>query len=85
MQLHGADVVEMMRVVVWCLQSDFSKRPSMSLVVKVLEGSVDVENNLDYNFINPVIPRTIAGAGHQEGAIGAASTLLFPSALSGPR
>ncbi|GMP65354.1 hypothetical protein CsSME_00026181 [Camellia sinensis var. sinensis] len=85
MQLHGAEVVEMMRVVVWCLQSDFSKRPSMSLVVKVLEGSVDVENNLDYNFINPVIPRTIAGAGHQEGAIGAASTLLFPSALSGPR
>ncbi|KAI8007353.1 G-type lectin S-receptor-like serine/threonine-protein kinase SD2-5 [Camellia lanceoleosa] len=60
MQLHGAEVVEMMRVAVWCLQSDFSKRPSMSMVVKVLEGSVDVEKNLDYNFTNPAIPRSIA-------------------------
>ncbi|XP_028071737.1 G-type lectin S-receptor-like serine/threonine-protein kinase At5g24080 [Camellia sinensis] len=85
MQLHGAEVVEMMRVAVWCLQSDFSRRPSMSGVVKVLEGSVDVENNLDYNFTNPAIPRSIAAAGQQEHATGAATTLLFPSALSGPR
>ncbi|KAL7185292.1 hypothetical protein ACSBR2_027259 [Camellia fascicularis] len=85
MQLHSTEVVEMMRVAVWCLQSDFSKRPSMSVVVKVLEGSVDVDNNLDYNFINPVIRRTIADAGQQEDAIGAACTLLSPLALSGPR
>ncbi|CAL5403899.1 unnamed protein product [Camellia sinensis] len=83
MQLHGAEVVEMMRVAVWCLQSDFSKRPSMLVVVKVLEGSVDVESNLDYNVTNPVIPRSIAAAGQQEHATGAATTLLFPSALSG--
>ncbi|KAL7185287.1 hypothetical protein ACSBR2_027254 [Camellia fascicularis] len=85
MQLHGAEVVEIMRVAVWCLQSDFSKRPSMSVVVKVLEGSVDVESNLDYNFTNPAIPRLIAAAGQQEHAAGGATTLLFPSALSGPR
>ncbi|KAI8008748.1 G-type lectin S-receptor-like serine/threonine-protein kinase SD2-5 [Camellia lanceoleosa] len=84
MQLHSTEVVEMMRVAVWCLQSDFSKRPSMSVVVKVLEGSVDVDNNLDYNFMNPVIRRTIADAGQQEDAIGAACTLLSPLALSGP-
>ncbi|CAL5342840.1 unnamed protein product [Camellia sinensis] len=84
MQLHSTEVVEMMRVAVWCLQSDFSKRPSMSVVVKVLEGSVDVDNSLDYNFINPVIRRTIADAGQQEDAIGAACTLLSPLALSGP-
>ncbi|CAL5405578.1 unnamed protein product [Camellia sinensis] len=84
MQLHGAEVVEMMTVAVCCLQSDFSRRPSMSMVVKVLEGSVDVENNLDYTFFNPVIPRTSVAACHQEG-VGAASTLLFPSVLSGPR
>ncbi|THG14426.1 hypothetical protein TEA_021251 [Camellia sinensis var. sinensis] len=84
MQLHGAEVVEMMRVAVWCLQSDFSKRPSMSVVVKVLEGSIDVEKNLDYNFTNPAIPRSIAAAGQQEHATSAATTLLFPSALSGP-
>ncbi|KAI8008743.1 G-type lectin S-receptor-like serine/threonine-protein kinase SD2-5 [Camellia lanceoleosa] len=85
MQLHSTEVVEMMRVAVWCLQSDFSKRPSMSVVVKVLEGSVDVDNNLDYNFINAVIRRTIADAGQQEDAIGPACTLLSPLALSGPR
>ncbi|KAI7979848.1 G-type lectin S-receptor-like serine/threonine-protein kinase SD2-5 [Camellia lanceoleosa] len=85
MQLHSTEVVEMMRVAVWCLQSDFSKRPSMSVVVKVLEGSVDVDNNLDYNFINPVIRRTIADASQQEDAIGAVCTLLSPLALSGPR
>ncbi|KAI7979856.1 hypothetical protein LOK49_Contig233G00002 [Camellia lanceoleosa] len=57
----------------------------MSMVVKVLEGSIDVENNLDYNFTIPVIPRSIVAAGQQEYTTGAATTLLFPSALSGPR
>ena len=85
MQLHGAEVLEMMWVAVWCLQNDFSKRPSMSVVVKGLEGFVDVENNLDFNFTNPVIPRSIAAAGQQAHATSAATTLLFPSALSGPR
>ncbi|KAL7185248.1 hypothetical protein ACSBR2_027218 [Camellia fascicularis] len=84
MQTHRAEVVEMMRVAAWCLQSDFSRRPSMSVVVKVLEGSVDVESNLDYSFTTPVVPRAITVAGHQEDDIGAA-TPLFASALSGPR
>ncbi|KAI8007699.1 G-type lectin S-receptor-like serine/threonine-protein kinase SD2-5 [Camellia lanceoleosa] len=84
MQTHRAEVVEMMRVAVWCLQSDFSRRPSMSVVVKVLEGSVDVQSNLDYSFTTPVAPRAITVAGHQEDHIGAA-TPLFASVLSGPR
>ncbi|KAI8008800.1 G-type lectin S-receptor-like serine/threonine-protein kinase SD2-5 [Camellia lanceoleosa] len=84
MQTHKAEVVEMMRVVVWCLQSDFSRRPSMSAVVKVLEGSVDVQSNLDYNFTTPVAPKAITVHGHQGNHIGAATT-LFPSVLSGPR
>ncbi|CAL5343088.1 unnamed protein product [Camellia sinensis] len=84
MQTHGAEVVEMMRVAVWCLQSDFSRRPSMSVVVKVLEGSVDVQSNWDYSFTTPVAPRAIIVAGHQEDHIGAA-TPLFASVLSGPR
>ncbi|CAL5403913.1 unnamed protein product [Camellia sinensis] len=84
MQTHKVEVVEMMRVAVWCLQSDFSRRPPMSVVVKVLEGSVDVENNLDYNFTTPVVPRAITVAGQQRDAIGAA-TPLFASVLSGPR
>ncbi|KAF5949200.1 hypothetical protein HYC85_015157 [Camellia sinensis] len=75
MQTHRAEVVEMMRVVVWCLQSDFSRGPSMSVVVKVVVGSVDVQNNLDYNFTTSMAPRPIAVASHQEDAIGAATLL----------
>ncbi|CAL5406790.1 unnamed protein product [Camellia sinensis] len=55
----------------------------MSVVVKVLEGSVDVESNLDFSFTTPVVPRAITVAGHQEDDIGVA-TPLFASALSGP-
>ena len=58
MQLHGAEVVDMMKVVTWCLQSDFAMRPSMSVVVKVLEGVVGVEENIDFNFCNPTNPNT---------------------------
>ncbi|KAF5949198.1 hypothetical protein HYC85_015155 [Camellia sinensis] len=58
----------MMRVAVWCPQSDFSRRPSI---------------NLDYNFTTPVAPRPITVVDHQGDAIGAA-TPLFASTLSGP-
>ncbi|THG16928.1 hypothetical protein TEA_015733 [Camellia sinensis var. sinensis] len=85
MQIQREEVVKMMRVAMWRLQSDFSRRPSMSVVVKVLEGSVEVENNLDYNFTTLVVRRAIRVAGNQEDAIGAAASPLFPSVLSGPR
>ncbi|PSS06012.1 G-type lectin S-receptor-like serine/threonine-protein kinase [Actinidia chinensis var. chinensis] len=82
MQLHEAEVIKMMRVSMWCLQSNFARRPSMSVVVKVLEGLVDVETDLDYSFTTP---RRIAAAAHKEdGALGVATQLL-PSTLSGPR
>nr|POE96326.1 g-type lectin s-receptor-like serine/threonine-protein kinase sd2-5 [Quercus suber] len=84
MQLHGAEVVDMMGVVAWCLQSDFTKRPSMSVVVKVLEGVVDVEENLDYNFCNPPIPNPRARVMYNEVNVGSATALL-DSVLSGPR
>ena len=42
MQLHGVEVVNMMRVAALCLQNDFTRRHSMSMVVKVLEGVVNV-------------------------------------------
>nr|POF20439.1 epidermis-specific secreted glycoprotein ep1 [Quercus suber] len=84
MQLHGKDVVNMMMVAAWCLQIDFTKRPSMSTVVKVLEGVVDVESNLDYCFSNPPLPNTRARVDNQDGHI-VATTLVLPSVLSGPR
>ena len=84
MQLHGAEVVDMMKVAAWCLQSDFTKRPSMSVVVKVLEGVVDVEENIDYNFCNPPISNPRARVMYHEVNVGSATALL-DSVLSGPR
>ena len=57
MQEHGEEVVEIMWLVAWCLQSDYSKRSSMSMVVKVLEVSVGVEVELDYSFSYSPLPR----------------------------
>ena len=84
MQLHGAEVVNMMRVATWCLQHDFKKRPSMSTVVKVLEGDVNVEFDLDYYFLNPTLPSMGTGVDNQEEHL-VVVTPLSPSILSGPR
>nr|DAD37782.1 TPA_asm: hypothetical protein HUJ06_008423 [Nelumbo nucifera] len=83
MQLHGAEVVEIMRLAAWCLQNDFTRRPSMSVVVKVLEGVMDVETNLDYSFSTSPLPaeRTVT---HNEAGFGV-SVPILPSVLSGPR
>ncbi|PHT43600.1 hypothetical protein CQW23_17625 [Capsicum baccatum] len=50
MQTYKEAVTEMLSIAAWCLQGDFTKRPSMSLVVKALEGLVSVETILDYDF-----------------------------------
>ncbi|XP_055824530.1 G-type lectin S-receptor-like serine/threonine-protein kinase SD2-5 [Solanum dulcamara] len=79
MKLHKEAVKEMMSLAAWCLQGDFAKRPSMSLVVKALEGLVIVETNLDYNFTH--VPEVGAGNQQTEAIISSKS----PSILSGPR
>ncbi|XP_075670015.1 G-type lectin S-receptor-like serine/threonine-protein kinase SD2-5 [Castanea sativa] len=84
MQLHGVEVVNTMKTATWCLQNDFTKRPSMSMVVKVLEGVVKVESGLDYFFLNPPLPNTRAGVDNQEVHVVSATPLL-PLDLSGPR
>ncbi|PIA41809.1 hypothetical protein AQUCO_02200323v1 [Aquilegia coerulea] len=50
MQEHREEAVKMIRIAIWCLQGDYTRRPSMSTVVKVLEGVMDVENISDYSF-----------------------------------
>ena len=83
MQLHGEDVVKMMKVGAWCLQRDFARRPSMPVVVKVLEGLVDVEDDLDYNFsYSPPLPKS-GGMGNK--SADTATAVPIASALSGPR
>ncbi|ESR61271.1 hypothetical protein CICLE_v10014464mg [Citrus x clementina] len=51
MQSNEEEVVNMMKVAAWCLESDFVKRPSMSMVVKVLEDVTEFEHNLHYNLV----------------------------------
>ncbi|KAI7732879.1 hypothetical protein M8C21_015357 [Ambrosia artemisiifolia] len=78
MQTHGLEVVEMMKLASWCLQTNFTRRPSMSSVVMVLEGRMDVESNLDYNFTDPRLQNTAIE--HKKDM-----TPLLASVLSGPR
>ncbi|KAF7141969.1 hypothetical protein RHSIM_Rhsim06G0122900 [Rhododendron simsii] len=85
MQLHKAEVVEMMKLVVWCLQSDYHRRPSMTVVVQLLEGLVSVQDNLDYNFINAPATRTKAATGEEMDSNIHDGTPLFAFDLSGPR
>ncbi|KAI0487937.1 hypothetical protein KFK09_027760 [Dendrobium nobile] len=78
-QLHGEKAVEMMRLAMWCLQTNSCKRPSMSTVVKVLEGNLSMETDLDYNFFTSA---TLNANDHIYIAI---SSDINNSHLSGPR
>ncbi|XP_078159115.1 G-type lectin S-receptor-like serine/threonine-protein kinase SD2-5 [Carex rostrata] len=53
-ELYKKDIVNVMKLAMWCLQWDSTRRPSMLIVVKVLEGSMEVETSLDYNFVSSI-------------------------------
>ncbi|CAA7398762.1 unnamed protein product [Spirodela intermedia] len=44
---HAEEATRMVQLAMWCLQHDHRRRPSMSTVVKVLEGAVAVETDLE--------------------------------------
>ncbi|EMS64724.1 G-type lectin S-receptor-like serine/threonine-protein kinase SD2-5 [Triticum urartu] len=70
---HQEEVIQMMKLAVWCLQNDSTRRPSMSTVIKVLEGSVSVET-FDANSIMLVQDNLSTYSGPSQASI-----------LSGPR
>ncbi len=74
------DVLRMMNLAMWCLQVDNNKRPSMSMVVKILEGTMDVETEHDFDLVN-IDPMVVANRAAQRNSI----TLQADSVLSGPR
>ena len=51
MQAHERDVIQMMKLAMWCLQIDCKKRPKMSEVVKVLEGAMTADLNMEHTFV----------------------------------
>ncbi|KAF8714349.1 hypothetical protein HU200_027813 [Digitaria exilis] len=61
------------------LKIDYNKRPQMSVVVKVLEGTVNVETNIEFNFV-AMGPGILSNDEKL-----AASAPLLASHLSGPR
>ncbi|GLT31693.1 hypothetical protein SLA2020_064120 [Shorea laevis] len=73
----------MMKVAAWCLQSDYARRPSLSIVVKFIESKTDDEN--EYDFSNPPAPSEVETLGHQMDAAAVTASTLIPSILSGPR
>ncbi|XP_027163014.1 G-type lectin S-receptor-like serine/threonine-protein kinase SD2-5 [Coffea eugenioides] len=85
MLIHVEEAMEMMRIAAWCLQGNVNNRPSMSLVVKALEGLVVAETNLDYDFTNSSTVRTEAAGDHQGQVVVDVGSPILPSTLSGPR
>ncbi|KAL5221409.1 hypothetical protein ABZP36_026122 [Zizania latifolia] len=79
MQTHRDEVLEMIKLAMWCLQIDTNSRPLMSTVAKVLEGAMSLENMPDHNFV-PNFAST-------EADVLCSSSSFLPSAshLSGPR
>ncbi|CAL4977422.1 unnamed protein product [Urochloa decumbens] len=51
MQAHQQEVIQMMRLVMWCLQIDCKRRPQMSDVIKVLEGHMNAETEIGHKFV----------------------------------
>ncbi|XP_031383698.1 G-type lectin S-receptor-like serine/threonine-protein kinase SD2-5 isoform X1 [Punica granatum] len=80
MQLYGPEVANMIKLAAWCLQADYTKRPSMSMVIQVLDGVMEEEDNLDFNFWNRPVT---AGPGRNRA--GAPTAPPLPWILSGPR
>ncbi|KAH7842386.1 hypothetical protein Vadar_004717 [Vaccinium darrowii] len=71
------EMLRMIRTAAWCLQNDPTKRPLMSTVVKVLEGVMEVDPNISYEFTHAM--------GSAPNAIDRASATLQASVLSNPR
>jgi hypothetical protein len=78
-ELHNEEVMRVMELAMWCLQTDCNRRPSMSDSIKVLEGTMEVEASLHYNFASS-IPMITSVANNVD-----QSVPLIASALSGPR
>lgn len=71
MQIHKEEMIQMMKLAMWCLQIDYNKRPQMSVVVKVLEGTMNVETNIEFNFV-----ATVPGNLGNDGKLASSAPLL---------
>lgn len=77
-EYHQEDIEKMIRMAVWCLQDNPDRRPTMSVVVKVLEGVIEVDTNISYRFHHAMAPAA-------EASVHVVSMPPQDSVLSAPR
>ncbi|KDP29864.1 hypothetical protein JCGZ_18439 [Jatropha curcas] len=79
MQQNIEEAAEMIRIAICCLHNDPTRRPSMSTVVKILEGVIPIEPVYDYGFL------TSTAVEAPDGVVMVLSDPQPASILSGPR
>ncbi|XP_021843392.2 G-type lectin S-receptor-like serine/threonine-protein kinase SD2-5 isoform X2 [Spinacia oleracea] len=80
MQQHKAEVVKMMKIAIWCLQPHFI-RPTMSMVVKVLQDLPNMEALTDFTYLTMAHePAPVVAMADYEYSVRPTESLL-----SGPR
>ncbi|XP_058095520.1 G-type lectin S-receptor-like serine/threonine-protein kinase SD2-5 [Magnolia sinica] len=62
MELHREEAMKMIKLAAWCLQDDHTRRPLMSMVVKVLDGAMEVEPEISYRFSNAMAHNSTTSA-----------------------
>uniref|UniRef100_B9H119 Protein kinase domain-containing protein n=1 Tax=Populus trichocarpa TaxID=3694 RepID=B9H119_POPTR len=77
MQSDKEEMLRMIKIGAWCLQDDPERMPLMSTVVKILDGVMEVDTNLVYEFSHSLIASPIANH-HISSAKGPASVLFNP-------
>ncbi|KAM2185541.1 hypothetical protein C1H46_034787 [Malus baccata] len=80
MENHREEVLRTIRIGVWCLQHDHTRRPLMSAVVQALQGLTEVDPDIIYKFSHPTA--SASKSNHQDHLISVAPQA---SILSGPR
>ncbi|CAN6451730.1 unnamed protein product [Victoria cruziana] len=78
---YGEEAVRVLRIAMWCLQNDHSRRPPMSLVVKALEGTVELDSHIEFEPFYGMHPRSASQ--RQSGSETQSDTQCL--LLSGPR
>jgi serine/threonine protein kinase len=69
------DIFQMMKLGMWCLQNDSNRRPLMSSVVKVLEGTMMIETCINYNSFGADLVLSVQGSQSAYSAPPSASVL----------
>lgn len=59
MQHHREEMVRLIKIGAWCLQDDHRRRPSMSTLIKALEGVTEVEPNITYRFTHALTSSSV--------------------------